>query len=65
MGTRVMDLQDVYNEVVAVRKDLAEYRNESIAVKTDVAWLKRAVIGGFSFIFTLVGIGVAAAMANP
>jgi hypothetical protein len=59
-----MELQDVYNEVVAVRKDLADYRNEAVQVKTDVAWLKRAVLGGFSFIFTLVGIGVAAAMSG-
>ncbi len=50
-----MDLHTIYNEIVALRKDVQRYNEETTANKTDIAWLKKAVIGGFTFVFTILG----------
>ncbi len=50
-----MDLQTVYDEVAGLRKDLQAHLLKSAKAETDIAWLKRAVIGGFSFMFAVVG----------
>ncbi len=50
-----MDLHDIYSEVVELRKDLKVYHAETVTNKTDLQWVKRVVIGGFGFIFTVLG----------
>jgi len=58
-----MDLTTIYTEILALRKDVQRYHSQTITNHTDIAWLKRVVIGGFSFVFTIIGGVILATIA--
>jgi len=51
----MVDNEDIYNEVKALRSDVAKYHNRAVRNSTDIAWLKRGLFGVVGSMFTYAG----------
>jgi hypothetical protein len=58
-----MDLQTIHAEIMGLRKDVQRYHAQTVANKTDIVWIKRALMGGFTFIFTVLGGVIVSALS--
>lgn len=49
-----MDLRDIHDELVAIRSDLKRYAEQNATTRADVSWLKKAVLGGFGVLASII-----------
>ncbi len=49
-----MDLQTIHAELVALRTEVRTYHERNIKNDADIAWLKKAIFGGFGFVLTVL-----------
>lgn len=60
-----MDLDTIYAELKELRTEVRMYHERNIKNDADIAWLKRAVLGGFSVVTTVLAGLVKAAVGAP
>ena len=60
-----MQLEDIHKEVVALKDAVNAHMIASAKVETDLAWVKRAVLGAFSVVFSVLGYFITTFRHHP